>query len=173
MEVNNSFRKIEKFSKRPGTISLKEFKAIFLTVVCELKLKYGVNYIEVLTFKQLALYVHYEALDVYQQYSSKILGATQILNSACATTIAITFQVAQQVAISHHGTVPYNPNPVPTSIHFSPQQLIIVIANIPPTIDALAFAKPVGEFFRVLKLEFPIKSSKKNLQFTTFFRQKE
>jgi len=64
MEVNNSSGRIEKFSERPGTISLKEFKATFLTVVCELELKYGVNYIEAFTFKQLACYVHYEALDV-------------------------------------------------------------------------------------------------------------
>jgi hypothetical protein len=64
MEVNNSSGRIEKFSERPGTISLKEFKATFLTVVCELELKYGVNYTEAFTFKQLACYVHYEALDV-------------------------------------------------------------------------------------------------------------
>jgi hypothetical protein len=44
MEVNNSSGKIEKFNRRPSTISLKEFKAIFSTVVCELELKYGVNY---------------------------------------------------------------------------------------------------------------------------------
>ncbi len=45
---------------------MKEFKAIFSTMVCELKLKYGVNYIEAFTFKQLAHYVHYEALVVYE-----------------------------------------------------------------------------------------------------------
>jgi hypothetical protein len=51
MEVNNSFRKIEKFSKRPNSISLTEFKATFSSVVCELELKYGTNYIEAFTFK--------------------------------------------------------------------------------------------------------------------------
>jgi hypothetical protein len=61
MEVNSSFGRIEKFSGRPGTISLKEFKATFSTVVCELELKYGANYIEAFAFKQLARYVHYEA----------------------------------------------------------------------------------------------------------------
>jgi hypothetical protein len=66
MEVSSSFRRIEKFSGRPGTISLKEFKATFSTVVCELELKYGANYIEAFTFKKLAHYVHYEALDVYK-----------------------------------------------------------------------------------------------------------
>jgi hypothetical protein len=59
--------------------------------------------------------------------------------------------------------VPNNPNPVPTSINLSPQQLIFATANIPPTIDALAFANPVGEFFQVLELGFSIKSSEKNL----------
>jgi len=53
MEVNSSFRRIEKFSKRPSTIFLKEFKAIFSTTVCDLELKYGVNYTEVFVFKQL------------------------------------------------------------------------------------------------------------------------
>jgi len=65
MEVKNSFRRLEKFNGRPGTISLREFKVIFSTVVCELEFKYGVNYIEAFACKQLARYVHYEALDVY------------------------------------------------------------------------------------------------------------
>jgi hypothetical protein len=69
--------------------------------------------------------------------------------------------------------VPNNPDPVPTSINLSPQQLIVATANIPLTIDATAFADPVGEFFRVLELEFPVKSSKIFLQLATFFRQKE
>jgi hypothetical protein len=66
MEVNSSFGRIEKFSGRPGTISLKEFKATFSTMVYELELKYGVNYTKAFAFKQLARYVHYEALDVYK-----------------------------------------------------------------------------------------------------------
>jgi len=66
MEVNNSSGRIEKFSGRLGTISLREFKATFSTMVCELELKYGSNYTEVFAFKQLVRYVHYEALDIYQ-----------------------------------------------------------------------------------------------------------
>jgi hypothetical protein len=76
MEVNSSSGRIEKFSIRPRTISLREFKASFSTMVCELKLKYGANYIEVLEFKLLACYVHYEALDVYEQHFLRILGIT-------------------------------------------------------------------------------------------------
>jgi hypothetical protein len=94
MEVNNSSGRMEKFKRRPGTISLKEFKAIFSTMVCELELKYGANYNEAFSFKQLARYVHYEALDVYEQHSLRILGITQILNPAYATTIATTSQTA-------------------------------------------------------------------------------
>ncbi len=92
MEVNSSFWKIVKFNRRPGIISLREFKVTFLTVVCELELKYGTNYIEVFTFKQLARYVHYEALDVYEQHYLKILGATQILNLVYVIVIATTSQ---------------------------------------------------------------------------------
>jgi len=66
MEVSNSSRRINKFNGRHGTISLKEFKATFSIVICELELKYGANYTEAFTFKQLARYVHYEALDVYE-----------------------------------------------------------------------------------------------------------
>jgi hypothetical protein len=62
-----------------------------------------------------------------------------------------------------------NPDLVPTSVNLSLQQLIIVTTNIPPTINALAFADPVGEFFQVLELEFPVKSSEKILQLATFF----
>ncbi len=76
MEVSSSSGRIEKFSERPGTISLKEFKATFLTVVYELELKYGINYTEAFAFKQLAHYVHYETLDVYEQHSLRILGVT-------------------------------------------------------------------------------------------------
>jgi len=43
--------------------------------------------------------------------------------------------------------VPNNPDSVPISVNLSLQQLIIGIANIPPTIDGPAFANPMGEFF--------------------------
>ncbi len=66
MEVSNSFRRIKNFNGSAGTIFLGEFKVTFLILVYELKLKYGVNYTEAFTFKQLARYVHYEALDVYE-----------------------------------------------------------------------------------------------------------
>ncbi len=80
MEVSNSCGMIDNFNGRPSTISLREFKATFSTVVCELEFKYGANYTKVFTFKQLACYVHYEALDVYEQHSPKILGINQIPN---------------------------------------------------------------------------------------------
>jgi hypothetical protein len=51
MEFSSSSGRIEKFSRRPGTISLKEFKATLSTVVCELEHKYGINYTEAFTFK--------------------------------------------------------------------------------------------------------------------------
>jgi hypothetical protein len=35
MEVSSSFRRIEKFNGRPGTICLREFEATFSTVVYE------------------------------------------------------------------------------------------------------------------------------------------
>jgi hypothetical protein len=147
MEVSSSSGRIEKFSGRPGTIPLREFKATFSTVVCELELKYGDNYTEAFVFKQLARYVHYEALDVYEQHSARILGVTQIPNPAYAIAIATASQAALQAAIAHHGTMPNNPDPVPTSVNLSPQQLIAATASIPPTTDAPAFADPVGEFF--------------------------
>jgi hypothetical protein len=75
----------------------------------------------VFTFKQLARYVHYEALGVYEEHSLRILGITQIHNLAYATTIATTFQVALQATIAHHGIVLNNPDPVPTLINLSPQ----------------------------------------------------
>ncbi len=80
MEVNSSSGKIEMFSKRPGTISLREFKATLSTMVCELELKYGTNYTDAFAFKQLACYVHYEILDVYEQHFARILGVTEIPN---------------------------------------------------------------------------------------------
>ncbi len=64
MEVSSASRRIEKLSGRPGTISLREFKVTLSIMVCELELKYDANYIEAFAFKQMARYVHYEALDV-------------------------------------------------------------------------------------------------------------
>jgi hypothetical protein len=78
-----------------------------------------------------------------------------------------------QTAIAHHGTVPNNPDPVPTSINLSLQQFIVATINIPFTTDAPAFADPVGEFFRIFELEFPVKSCEKILQLATFSRQKD
>jgi hypothetical protein len=69
--------------------------------------------------------------------------------------------------------VPNNLDPVPTSVNLSPQQLIVATANIPPTTNAPAFADPVGEFFRILELEFLVKSSEIFLQLATFSRQKD
>jgi hypothetical protein len=83
----------------------------------------------------LARYVHYEALDVYEQHSARILGVTQIPNPAYAIAIA----TASQAAIAHHGTVLNNPDPIPTLVNLSPQQLIATTANIPPTTNAPAF----------------------------------
>ncbi len=68
-----------------------------------------------------------------------------------------------QVAIAHHGIVPNNLDLVPTSINISPQQLIATTTNIPPTIDAPAFADLVGEFFWIFEVEFLMKSFLKNL----------
>jgi hypothetical protein len=89
MEVSSSSGRIEKFNGRAGTISLREFKATFSTMVCELELKYGATYIEAFVFKQLASYVHYVALEVYEQHSSKILGITQIPNPTYAIVDAL------------------------------------------------------------------------------------
>jgi len=173
MEVSSSSGRIENFSGRPVTISLREFKATFSTVVCELELKYGTNYTEVFAFKQLARYEHYEALDVYEQHFARILGVTQIPNPTYTIAIATPFQTALQAAIAHHGTVPNNPDPVPTLVNLSSQQLIAATANIPPTTGVPAFTDPVGAFFRILELEFPVKSSEKILQLATFSRQKD
>jgi hypothetical protein len=106
MEVSSSSGRIEKFNGRPGIICLREFKVTFSTVVCELELKYGANYIEAFAFKQLVRYVHYEALDVYEQHFARILGVTQIPNPTYATAIATASQATLQVVIAHHGTMP-------------------------------------------------------------------
>jgi hypothetical protein len=45
----------------------------------------------------------------------------------------------------------------------------VTTVNIPPTIHAPTFADPVGEFFRILELEFSVKSFENFLQLTTFF----
>jgi hypothetical protein len=94
MEVNICSGRIKKFNKRPSTIFLTEFKVTFSTMVCELEFKYDIIYTETFAFKQPARYVHYEALDVYEQHSPRIWGVTQIPNPAYATTIATTSQAA-------------------------------------------------------------------------------
>jgi hypothetical protein len=106
MEVSNSSGKIEKFSRRPNTIYLREFKVTFSIVVYELELKYGVNYTKAFTFKQLSRYVHYEALDVYEQHFVRILGVTQIPNATYATTIVITLKLYCKLQLHIMGLCP-------------------------------------------------------------------
>ncbi len=101
------------------------------------------------------------------------MSVTQIPNPSYATTITTTSQATLQAAIAHHGTMPNNLDLVTTLVNLSPQQLIVFTTNNPPTIDAPTFVNPVGELFQVHELKFPVKSSKKNLQLTTFFRQKD
>jgi hypothetical protein len=96
--------------------------------------------------------VHYEALDVYEQHFSTILGVTQIPNPVYAIAIAIAFQAGLQAIIAQHRTMPNNPDLVLISVNLSLQQLIVVIANILTTIDAVAFADRMGELFQVLEL---------------------
>ncbi len=69
--------------------------------------------------------------------------------------------------------MPNNRNLILTLVNLFLQQLIVATTNILPTIDAPTFTDPVGEFFRVLELEFLIKSFEIFLQLTTFFRQKD
>ncbi len=89
------------------------------------------------------------------------MGIIQIPNLTYATAIATASQATLQAAIARHGIMPTNLDSVPTLANLSPQQLIVATLNIPPTINAPTFVDPVGEFFRVLKLEFPIKNSEK------------
>jgi hypothetical protein len=91
--------------------------------------------------------VHYEALDVYEQHFPRILDVTQIPNLAYATTTAIASQATLEATIIHHGTMPTNPDLVPTSINIYPQQFIVATANTPPNTDSPTFADPVEEFF--------------------------
>jgi hypothetical protein len=86
-------------------------------MICQLEFKHGVNYIEAFAFKQLACYVHFEALDVYEEHSLKILGGTQIPNPVYAIAIGTTFQATLQTTIAHHGSMPNNLNLVPTLIN--------------------------------------------------------
>jgi len=176
MEVNSSIGRIEEFSGRPSTISLRECKAIFSIVVCELELKYGINYTKAFAFKQLARYVHYKALDVYEQHSPKILDITQIPNPTYATTIATTiataFQAALQVAIAHHVTVPNNSDLVPISINLFPEQLIAATANNPPTINAPFLLIQWGNSFEFLSWNFRSRVLKKFYNSPSSFNRK-
>jgi hypothetical protein len=47
------------------------------------------------------------------------LGITQIPNPIYATAITTTSQVALQATITHHGTLPNNPNLAPTLVNLS------------------------------------------------------
>jgi hypothetical protein len=98
------------------------------------------------------------------------LGVTQIPNPVYAKAIATAFQAVLQTAIAHHGILPNNPALVPISLNLSLQQLIIVIVNSPPTIDAPTFADPMGEFFRILELKLLVESFEKIMQLATFSR---
>jgi hypothetical protein len=111
-------------------------------MICELEFMYGINYTKTFAFNQLAWY---EALDVYEQHSLRILGVIQIPNLAYATVFATTLQTTLQTTIAHHGAMPNNLDLVLISIYLSPQ-LIPTITNILPTIDAPTFGDPTRDF---------------------------
>ncbi len=75
-------------------------------MVCEFEFKYDVNYTEVSAFKQLACYVHYEALVVYEQHSLRILGVTHIPNPAYATTIVTDLKIHYKLPLHIMGLCP-------------------------------------------------------------------
>ncbi len=91
------------------------------------------------------------------------MSVPQIPNLTYVTTIAIASQATHQAAITHHGTMPNNLEPVPILVNFFPQQLIVGIANNLPTINVPTFVDPMEEFFGVLELELSVKSSEKIL----------
>jgi len=66
-----------------------------------------------------------------------------------------------------------NLDPIPTLVILSPQQLIVITSNILPTNNPPTFANRMGEFFRILELEFFIKSFENFLQLAIFSRLKE
>ncbi len=76
--------------------------------------------------------MQYEALDVYEQHSPRILGITQIPNPTYATTIATASQATLQVTIAHHGTVPNNQDQVPTSINLFLNNSLLLLQTFLP-----------------------------------------
>jgi hypothetical protein len=68
--------------------------------------------------------------------------------------------------------MPNNSDSILILVNLYVQQFIIVIANILPTIDALAFANPMGEFFQVIEMEFRAKVLKKFYNLPPFFDKK-
>jgi hypothetical protein len=64
--------------------------------------------------------------------------------------------------------MPNNLDSILTSVNLFLQQLIVATTNSPPTISAPAFVNLVREFFRVLELEFLVKSFQKIPQLATF-----
>jgi hypothetical protein len=64
--------------------------------------------------------------------------------------ITTASQTTLQATITHHGTIPNNLDLVPTLVNLYPQQLIVVIANISPTVNAPTFAIHWGNSFKFL-----------------------
>jgi hypothetical protein len=85
---------------------LKKFKATFLTMVCELELKYGANYTKAFAFKQLARYVHYEALDVYKQHSLRILASPKSLIQLMPQPLPAPFKLHCKLPLHIMGLCP-------------------------------------------------------------------
>jgi len=89
-----------------------------------------------------------------------VLGFTPTLGQSGVATIAIAIttttasQATLQITIAHHGTMPNNLDLVTTLVNLSPQQLIVIITNIPSTIIVPTFADPMGNFCKFLSWNF-------------------
>lgn len=159
----------EKFSGRPGTMALKEFKAFFRSVMAELRFKYADIYTEHYAFEHMQRYLAEEALASHEKHFDELMATSVQENPAYLHAInqahALALREAQE---AYEGPEQGRP----TRINLTGEQLLAAVRGVEHMIEREVIPNPVVVFFEMLEREFPAKNAEKVQELMDFKRQK-
>lgn len=167
-----------RFSGRPGTQTLREFKAFVTSMISRFKFKHGTNYTALYMFEQLPLCIVDETLDLYDLHVVRLTETRPGPNPAHRQALQLAYDNRLAAVVAAHrqgvtaGTIDPAVTPEPTTITLTPAEMAAATVNISRDIPVPVFNDPVAEFFTVLDAAFPLKSPEKVAELSNFVRKK-
>lgn len=118
----------QRFSGRPGTQTLREFKAFVNSLISWFRFKHGANYTAQYMFEQLPMYITDEALDFYEAHAVRLSATRQGPNPAHRQALQLAYDNRLAAAVAAHhagvtaGTISAT-EPVPTMVVLTPTEM--------------------------------------------------